>query len=52
MAYFLMKIQIHVEREVLIEASDSDSAQDIAQDVWVDEMGSLNYTVTPIEKVN
>ena len=46
MATFLMKISVHVEKEILIEAEDEPSAQDIAQDIWLDTMGDCTFELT------
>ena len=46
MATFLMKISIHVEKEILIVAEDELSAKDIAQDTWLDTMGDYTFELT------
>ena len=46
MAIFIMKIVVHHEEKFVIEAEDEPSAQDIAQDIWLDTMGDYTFELT------
>ena len=52
MATFIMKIATHYEEELIIEAESADRAQDIAQEIWIDLMNSIDtFTLDPIRKI-
>ena len=52
MAIFIMKIAVHHEEEFVIEAESEDRAQDIANDIWLDILNSIDtFTLTPINKL-
>ena len=52
MAIFIMKIAVHHEEKFVIEAESEDQAQDIANDIWLDILNSIDtFTLTPINKL-